>query len=459
MNMYERVQRSIDFIEAHLAEEFTLEECAREAFMSLSGYHSMFLSVVGYHAKEYIRLRRLTLACDELLSTEETIAAIAVKYGYNSPDSFTRAFRSRYGVTPSRAKRLSPAPRWIRFERMNVMDRTDNRELAEKYPDIKVIRQLEPMKTACFTYFGDAPEDHAFAALRQWAHENGLRLGGEGCRVFGYNNPDPSDPAGDETYGYEVCVTVPDRVYDRLEDIPDGFVRGTYDSVKRRTLSGGKFAVLSVRRDATGEVGGEIMKAWQRFTAWLHESKYIWGGAQYLEEHLGFGPEDEHIGGVDLYISVQDAPREAAAGMQREEIPAYRAAVFRTEGADPERNARESWARALTFAKEHRLPAESCRIFRYDKGFDRKPPFFFTVLITLPEGLLCPGQETIVFPGGSYMTCPADPDHIAEGWMQMEKWRKESHTIAGNHQWVEEWQLENWDWPCLGIKLCYPVME
>ena len=57
------------------------------------------------------------------------------------------------------------------------------------------------------------------------------------------------------------------------------------------------------------------------------------------------------------------------------------------------------------------------------------------------------------------MTCPADPDHIAEGWMQMEKWRKESHTVAGNHQWVEEWKLENWNWPCLGIKLCYPIME
>ena len=459
MNHYERIQRSIDFIEAHLTEEITVEQCAREAYMSVSGYHSMFLSVVGYHAKEYIRLRRLSLACGELLATEQTVAEIAVKYGYNSLDSFTRAFRSRYGMVPSKARQLAPAPEWIRFERMNVMDThfNENRALAEKYPDIKVIRQLEPMKVACYTYFGDAPEDHAFAGMKQWLHENGLSFRAEGNRVFGYNNPDPSDPAGEETYGYEVCYTIPDALYQQLEDVPEGFTRGTYNRVKRRMLPGGKYAVLSVKRGADGEVGGEIMHAWQRFSAWLNESKYIWGGNQYLEEHLGFNEQDDHTGGVDLYISIQDAPKEPLAGMRREDIPPCRAAVFRTDGMDGEKNAQESWGRALAFARAHALPADRCRIFQYNKGFDRKPPFFHTVLITLPEGFTCEDAETAPFPGGSYMTCTADPERIAEGWMQMEKWRKESQTVAGSHQWVEEWWLTDWQWPCTEIKLCYPI--
>ncbi len=461
MNHYERIQRSIDFIEAHLTEEITVEQCAREAFMSVSGYHSMFLSVVGYHAKEYIRLRRLSLALEELLSSSQTVAAIAVKYGYSSLDSFTRAFRSRYGMVPSRAKHLSPAPEWIRFERMNVMDRysEENRELAEKYPDIKVIRQLEPMKVACFTYFGDAPEDNAFAALKQWAHANGLHFHREGHRVFGYNNPDPSDPTGNETYGYEVCITIPDALYQQLEEVPEGFTRSTYDSVKRRRLPGGKYAVLSVRRDGQEELGGEIVRAWQRFSAWLHESKYIWGGNQYLEEHLGFTEADEHIGGVDLYISIQDAPRETLSVMRREVLTPCKAVLFRAEGMDSEQNAQESWSRALAYAREHQLPPDECRIFQYNKGFDRKPPFFHTVMLTLPEGFRCDDAETIVFPGGCYMTCPADPEHIAEGWMQMEKWRKDSRTVAGSHQWLEEWSLQSWQWPCVGVRLWYPVSE
>lgn len=455
MNYYERIQRSIDYIEARITEDITPEDCAREAFMSLSSYYRIFPSVVGYNVKEYIRLRRLTLAMDDLRAGS-SVLSVALKYGYYSVDSFARAFRSRFGLVPSKAKHASME--WIRFERMNMMDKfiEDNRQLAEKYPDIKVIRELEPMKAACYTYFGAAPEDHAFAEMRRWAHENGLGFHQEGYRVFGYNNPDPSDPMSDETYGYEVCITVPESLYDQLPDAPEGI--GTYDGIKRRTLPGGKYAVLSVRRGSDGEIGTEIAKAWQRFSAWLHESKYIWGGSQYLEEHLGFSEEDDHIGGVDLYISIQDAPKEAIMpGLQREEIPAAKAAFFRTDGTDAEKNAQESWRRALAFAKVHGLAADRCRIFQYNKGFDRKPPFFHTVILTLPEDFSAETPEIGIFPGGSYITAPVSPEGILEGWMLMEKWRKESQTIAGNHQWVEEWTRTRWDEPTERIKLCYPI--
>lgn len=185
-----------------------------------------------------------------------------------------------------------------------------NNEWVEKYPDIKVIRELEPMKVACFTYFGDDPETHAFEGLQQWTKEHGIAFHNPEYRVFGYNNPDPSNVDSDEIYGYEVCITIPEELFDTLEDVPEGFTRGTYDRVKRRVLSGGKFAVMSVKRDVGDDIGEGIMLAWKRFNAWLNESRYLWGGNQYLEEHLGFDEEDNHIGGVDLYISILDASRE-----------------------------------------------------------------------------------------------------------------------------------------------------
>jgi len=472
MNYYERMQKSIDFIEENLAEDITVEQCAKESFMSVSGYYRMFLSVVGYNVKEYIRMRRLSLAYEEL-KDGQSVMTVAVKYGYNSVDSFTRAFKSQFGVLPSKIKSGFSHSERNKFARMNIMEKyfEGNSEWVEKYPDIKVIKELEPMKVACFTYFGDDPETHAFDGLKQWAREHDVAFHDPEYRVFGYNNPDPSNVDSDETYGYEVCMTIPEELFELLEDVQEGFQKGTYDSVKRRVLSGGKFAVTSVRWEHGDECGGEIMNAWKRFGEWLHESKYIWGGNQYLEEHLGFDEEDNHIGGVDLYISIQDAPRETVEEKVEEEIPAYRVAVFRTEGMDSEKNAMESWNKALTFAKEQGVNSKECRIFQYNKGFSRKPPFFHTVMITLPDGFTMKttgesnrsGQtdlpEFTSFSGGTYMTISADRNHLADGWMHMEKWRKDTKTIAGNHQWVEEWILDNWEWPVKQIKICYPIRK
>lgn len=313
MTYYERIQRSIDYMEEHLEEELTIEACAQAAFMSVSGYYRMFLSIVGYSVKDYIRRRRLTLALEELRQGESVIEA-AVKYQYNSADSFTRAFKNQFGILPSKIRAVSRDQIMNRFARLDMMEKyfdTENRELIEKYPDIKVIRKLEDMKVACFTYFGEDPETHSFEKLRDWAYAHGAVFHEEGCRVFGYNHPDPSnvdDP--EELYGYEVCVTIPEELYETLGDVPEDFVKGTYDGVKRRILQGGKYAVMSVKRDADGELGFNIMRAWKRFGKWLEEGKYVWGGDQYLEEHLDFTEDGRHVGGVDLYISVKDAPKQ-----------------------------------------------------------------------------------------------------------------------------------------------------
>lgn len=62
MNYYERIQKSIDFIEENICEDISIEQCAMKSFMSVSGYYRMFFSIVGMNVKEYIRRRRLTLS-------------------------------------------------------------------------------------------------------------------------------------------------------------------------------------------------------------------------------------------------------------------------------------------------------------------------------------------------------------------------------------------------------------
>ena len=61
----------------------------------------------GFSVSEYIRNRRLALAGRDLITTDEKVIEIALKYGYDSPDSFTKAFARFHGITPLTARRGS----------------------------------------------------------------------------------------------------------------------------------------------------------------------------------------------------------------------------------------------------------------------------------------------------------------------------------------------------------------
>ena len=62
MNYYERIQRSLEYLENRLADTVDLQAAAREAYMSTSTFYRMFFALVGYPVKEYVRLRRTSLA-------------------------------------------------------------------------------------------------------------------------------------------------------------------------------------------------------------------------------------------------------------------------------------------------------------------------------------------------------------------------------------------------------------
>lgn len=99
------IQRAIDYVETHITEELDYDEIARQSYST--GYHfqRMFELLCGYTLGEYIRSRRLTLAGSELAGSDAKVIDVALKYGYDNPDSFTRAFTRFHGVTPSQVRR------------------------------------------------------------------------------------------------------------------------------------------------------------------------------------------------------------------------------------------------------------------------------------------------------------------------------------------------------------------
>lgn len=103
MNWLESLQTAIDYIEMHLLEDelITGENISNQVFSSEYNFRTVFRVITGYALGEYIRNRRLSLAGEELINTSTTVLDIAVKYGYDTAESFTKAFQRFHGVSPS----------------------------------------------------------------------------------------------------------------------------------------------------------------------------------------------------------------------------------------------------------------------------------------------------------------------------------------------------------------------
>ncbi len=104
MNWITGLQRAINYVEEHLTQEIDYAAVAQESFSSSYHFQRTFSMLCGYTLGEYIRNRRLTLAGKELAYGEAKVIDTALKYGYESPDSFSRAFQKFHGILPSQAK-------------------------------------------------------------------------------------------------------------------------------------------------------------------------------------------------------------------------------------------------------------------------------------------------------------------------------------------------------------------
>jgi AraC family transcriptional regulator len=98
------MQKAIDYIEENLTEDINYEKIAEKSYSSSYHFQRVFSILCGYTLGEYIRLRRLSLAGAELASGREKVIDVALKYGYDSPDSFAKAFQKFHGITPSQAR-------------------------------------------------------------------------------------------------------------------------------------------------------------------------------------------------------------------------------------------------------------------------------------------------------------------------------------------------------------------
>ena len=169
MEWLEKMNAAVNYLEAHMTEETDYEKLGRIAGCSAYHFQRMFTYIAGVTLSEYIRRRKMTLAAVELQGSNEKIIDIALKYGYDSPTAFNRAFQAIHGVAPSVVKTQSVSLKAfspIQFK-MVVKGVESMNYRIEKKEAFRIIGVSEPLKSDVQENFQIVPK------MWQTAMQNG----------------------------------------------------------------------------------------------------------------------------------------------------------------------------------------------------------------------------------------------------------------------------------------------
>lgn len=139
MDWRARMNRAIGYIEENMTGDVRLEVAARHAGCTRWEFYRIFSFIAHMPLGEYIRRRRLALALQDLQACDEKIIDIAMKYGYESPAAFSRAFHQAYGVSPSSARRDGAA--CAAFPRLTFTESEKEHMPMEKRNDMEAYSQ------------------------------------------------------------------------------------------------------------------------------------------------------------------------------------------------------------------------------------------------------------------------------------------------------------------------------
>ncbi|MBR5417694.1 MAG: AraC family transcriptional regulator [Clostridiales bacterium] len=250
------MQEAITYMEDHLLEEINYEDVAKHVHTSAYEFHRAFSFLTGITANAYIRNRRLSLAGREIIETDGKITDIALKYGYETPESFTKAFTRFHGVAPKTAREESG--KLVLFSPLNIRLTVDG----GKSMDYRIV-QTEAKKfialTRTFkTEIINDDENHEIPDF--WAECNQNQLLGpiwmlkeDGNRdLYGLCTPTPE---GATTFKYGIGILIE-------EDTPD------FDA---KALEGKGFEIWDVKPgtyvvfDCVGENADVIGETWEKF--------------------------------------------------------------------------------------------------------------------------------------------------------------------------------------------------
>jgi len=217
MNWTQGLQNAIDYIEEHLTDELDFDVIASQAGFSGFYFQRIFNILCDCSLGEYIRNRRLSLAGIELKATNAKVIDVALKYGYNSPESFTRAFTKFHGITPYKAKDKSSVLK--SFSRLTVEINLKGGSVM----DYKIVKKesFKVLEKISVQDIDDSKNKNTIPAFWTQSHQDGtvqklLNLANDKTNVFGicYGNI----PYDKKTFGYSIAIPCDENIA-----VPEGF--------------------------------------------------------------------------------------------------------------------------------------------------------------------------------------------------------------------------------------------
>lgn len=169
MEWLKKMNEAIDYIEAHIQEKINFLKVAEIACCSLSRFQRMFSFVTDITLAEYVRCRRMSLAAHDLLNSDIKIIELAQKYGYESPEAFTRAFQAFHGVPPTVTRKFGI---YTDYQRILFQIRISGGNFSMGTKPLVRIEEHSGERVVSFFVNCKEPERIAGDLLQEWAVKN-----------------------------------------------------------------------------------------------------------------------------------------------------------------------------------------------------------------------------------------------------------------------------------------------
>ena len=276
MDVIKQLNNSISYIENNLRGEIDTNKIAEIALCPYDKFKRFFSYMTNMSVSEYIRKRRLTLAAYELLNGQEKIIDLAVKYGYSSADSFTRAFAKQHGVLPTEVsgetqlKVYSPVSFYVAIKGTS--------ELRFRIANIDSIKLRGISKEFTGTAADRFEQEHIM-----WSNQH-------------------------DDVQNQVCKTV-EGVWYGIWD------KGTYSIAKKAdeidnpsltsiTIPSGKYAVFSTN---FGGFAGDVLPKLREeiFDCWLLDSGYKQSNDYEVEVYYLYPKDEKHKRHYEIWVPIE----------------------------------------------------------------------------------------------------------------------------------------------------------
>ena len=268
---------ALAYIEANLTEDLDVKNIAKQAFLSPFYFQRIFRAMCGISVGEYIRGRRLSLAGEELARSDAKVIDIAAKYGYDSPDSFNRAFQRFHGISHSAAKKAGA--RLISFAPVKIKQTVEGIHMME----YRIVEKPQ------FTVMGVSRKFHPETSYQQipeywtemFSHPDFPLMGVYGICI--------DDNGADGEFDYWIADN-----YIPWQEIPAG--------CKSLVIPGGTWAVFPCKLKTLQDTNTQM---WQE---WLPNCReYKLSGSYNLEVYGPPCKEDQGETYVELWLPVEKA--------------------------------------------------------------------------------------------------------------------------------------------------------